>query len=154
MKISTKGRYALRLMICVAEKEPGAVTTLREVSESQGISVKYLEQLVPALTGNNLLQGHRGAHGGYSLKRPAEEISAGDIIRASEGDTAPVACLEDEFNACPRQDFCETLDFWKGLDEVIDGYIDSVKLSTLAAQSLEAKERLADWMPVLTAKPC
>ena len=154
MKISTKGRYALRLMICVAEKGPGAVTTLREVSESQGISVKYLEQLVPALTGNDLLQGHRGAHGGYSLKRPADEISAGDIIRASEGNTAPVACLEDEPIVCPRQDFCETLDFWKGLDDVIDDYIDSVKLSALAEQSLEAKERLANWTPVLAEKPC
>lgn len=154
MKISTKGRYALRLMIHIAEKEAGSVTTLREVAETQGISVKYLEQLVPALTGNGLLKGHRGAHGGYSLTRPAAQISAGEIIRASEGSTAPVACLEDELVVCPRMDFCETLDFWKGLDEVVDDYMDGVKLSDLAAQSLEAKARLANWRPAILEKPC
>ena len=82
MKVSTKGRYALRLMISIAEKGEGSVTTLREVSEEQSISVKYLEQLVSALTCAGLLQGHRGAHGGYSLARPAGEITAGDVIRA------------------------------------------------------------------------
>ena len=138
MKISTKGRYALRLMICVAEGEEGSVTTLREVSESQGISVKYLEQLVSALTAAGLLEGHRGAHGGYSLKRPASQISAGDIIRASEGSIAPVACLDEDFGICPRRDICETLDFWKGLDEVIDTYMDGVKLSDLAKRPAAA----------------
>ena len=154
MRVSTKGRYALRMMIHIAEKPEDSITTLREVSEAQGISVKYLEQLVSALTGSGLLQGHRGAHGGYSLQRPADQISAGDIIRASEGSTAPVACLEDDFGVCPRQDFCETLKFWKGLDDVIDNYLDSVKLSTLAEQSLEAKARMADWVPELLEKPC
>ena len=140
MKISTKGRYALRLMISIAEKGENALTTLREVSEEQAISVKYLEQLVPALTAAGLLRGHRGAHGGYSLMRPASEISAGDIIRASEGGTAPVACLESDFGVCPRADVCETLEFWKGLDDVIDAYLDSVSLPELAARSLVARE--------------
>ena len=149
MKISTKGRYALRLMICVAEKGDDTLTTLREVAEEQDISVKYLEQLVSALTGAGLLQGHRGARGGYSLQRPATDITAGDIIRASEGGTAPVACLEDGFGVCPRQDFCETLDFWEGLDDAIDTYLDSVKLSDLATRSLEAKARAAEWLPDL-----
>lgn len=154
MKISTKGRYALRLMIYLAEQGEGSITTLREVSESQGISVKYLEQLVPALAGAGLLLGHRGARGGYSLRRPAAEITAGDIIRASEGTMAPVACLEDELVVCPRQDFCETLDFWKGLDDVVDSYMDSVKLSDLAAQSAVARARAAEWTPTLAEKPC
>ena len=154
MKVSTKGRYALRLMIHIAEKPADSVTTLREVSEAQAISVKYLEQLVSSLTGSGLLRGHRGAHGGYSLQRPADQITAGDVIRASEGSTAPVACLEDGFGICPRQDVCETLEFWKGLDEVIDTYLDSVKLSDLVKQSLEAKARMADWTPSLADDPC
>ena len=154
MKISTKGRYALRMMIHIGEKGAGAVTTLREVAEDQSISVKYLEQLVSSLTAAGLLQGHRGARGGYSLARPADQITAGDIIRASEGSTAPVACLEDGFGVCPRQDVCETLAFWKGLDDVIDGYLDGVKLSDLVAQSLEAKARMADWTPTITENAC
>jgi Rrf2 family protein len=154
MKISTKGRYALRMMIHIAEKEEGSITTLREVSEAQAISVKYLEQLVSSLTGAGLLRGHRGAHGGYSLNRPADQITAGDIIRASEGSTAPVACLEEGFGVCPRQDVCETLSFWKGLDDVIDTYLDSVKLSDLVEQSLEAKARMADWTPTITENAC
>ncbi|MDO4890810.1 MAG: Rrf2 family transcriptional regulator [Coriobacteriaceae bacterium] len=154
MKISTKGRYALRLMIYIAEKDEGSVTTLREVSEAQAISVKYLEQLVSSLTAAGLLAGHRGARGGYSLKRPAEEITAGDIIRASEGSTAPVACLEDDFGVCPRQDVCETLEFWKGLDDVIDGYLDGVTLAMLAGQSRAAKARATEWVPVLAENPC
>ena len=152
--ISTRGRYALRMMIHIAEKGDGQVTTLREVSEAQAISVKYLEQLVSSLTAAGLLQGHRGARGGYSLKRPAADITAGDIIRASEGSTAPVACLEDDFGVCPRQDVCETLGFWKGLDDVIDGYLDGVSLENLAAQSLEAKARATEWMPTLAENPC
>ena len=154
MKISTKGRYALRLMISIAEKGDDSVTTLREVSEEQAISVKYLEQLVSALTGAGLLRGHRGARGGYSLKRPASQITAGDIIRASEGGTAPVACLEDGFGVCPRADFCETLDFWVGLDAVIDGYLDGVKLSDLVEKSLAAKARMAEIAPELSGNPC
>lgn len=154
MKISTKGRYALRMMIYIGEQGDGAVTTLREVSESQAISVKYLEQLVSSLTGAGLLLGHRGARGGYSLNCPADQITAGDIIRASEGSIAPVACLEDDFGVCPRQDVCETLEFWKGLDRTIDGYLDSVKLSDLVAQSLEAKERMSEWTPKLADSPC
>ena len=154
MKISTKGRYALRMMIHIAEKDEGSITTLREISEAQAISVKYLEQLVSSLTNAGLLQGHRGAHGGYSLKRPASQITAGDIIRASEGSTAPVACLEDGFGVCPRQDVCETLGFWKGLDDVIDGYLDSVSLQSLAEQSVEAKARMANWVPSISEAPC
>jgi len=142
------------MMIHIGEKEEGSVTTLREVSEDQAISVKYLEQLVSSLTAAGLLLGHRGARGGYSLKRPMDQITAGDIIRACEGSTAPVACLEDGFGVCPRQDVCETLGFWKGLDEAIDGYLDSVKLSDLVAQSLEAKKRMADWVPPLAEDPC
>lgn len=144
MKISTRGRYALRMMIHIAEKAEGETTTLREISEQQGMSVKYLEQLAAPLAAEGLLQGHRGARGGYSLKRPAKDISAGDIIRASEGSMAPVACLEDEMVVCPRADACETLDFWKGLDTVIEQYLDSANLADLARESLERKKQLGE----------
>lgn len=146
MKISTKGRYALRMMIAIAEKEDGELTTLREVSESQGISVKYLEQLVGRLTNAGLLVGHRGIHGGYSLAKSAEEITAGDILRTSEGGTAPVACLEDDFGICPRRGECETIAFWEGLDKVIEEYVNSVKLSDLVHRA----KKVAGKEPVLS----
>lgn len=136
MKISTKGRYALRLMIVIASKDGDAYTTLREVSEDQSISVKYLEQLVGSLTDAGLLVGHRGIHGGYSMAKPADQISVGDILRASEGGIAPVACLEEGYGVCPRRDACETLSFWQGLDDVIAEYVDGVKLSDLVNEAL------------------
>ena len=141
MKISTKGRYALRMMIAIAEKEDDSLTTLREVAESQAISVKYLEQLVGRLTNAGLLVGHRGIHGGYSLAKPAEQITAGDILRASEGGTAPVACLEDDFGICPRRGECETIQFWMGLDKVIEDYVDSVTLADLVHRAKKGAGR-------------
>lgn len=142
MKISTKGRYALRLMIEIGRKEEGQLTTLREVAERQNISMKYLEQLVGHLTRAKLIIGHRGIHGGYSLARSAEDITAGDILRASEGGTAPVACLEDEAPECPRRPTCDTIDFWEGLDNVIEGYVDSVTLADLVRQNKASSDRL------------
>lgn len=154
MRISTKGRYALRTMIYIAEQDEGATITLRGISEAQGISVKYLEQLVAPLVSAGLLQGHRGARGGYSLKKPASQITAGDIIRASESSVAPVACLEDDFGICPRRDECETIDFWKGLDDVIESYLESVTLERLAADSRERKERVSGgWVPSIAETP-
>lgn len=141
MKISTKGRYALRTMIYIAEQGEGATITLRGISEAQAISVKYLEQLVAPLVAADLLEGHRGAHGGYSLKRPASEITAHDIISASESSVAPVACLEEDFGVCPRRDECETIDFWKGLGDVIESYLEGVTLAQLAADARERKEQ-------------
>lgn len=142
MKISTKGRYALRLMIEIGRKEEGKLTTLREVAEQQDISMKYLEQLVGHLTKADLIVGHRGIHGGYSLARDAHDITAGDILRASEGGTAPVACLEEEAPACPRRSMCDTIDFWEGLDNVIEGYVDSVTLADLVAQNKKTSDEL------------
>lgn len=144
MKISTKGRYALRLMIEIGRKEDGKLTTLREVAEQQDISMKYLEQLVGHLTKANLIVGHRGIHGGYSLARDAHDITAGDILRASEGGTAPVACLEQEAPACPRRPTCDTIDFWEGLDNVIEGYVDGVTLADLVAQNKKSSDELVE----------
>lgn len=144
MKISTKGRYALRLMIEIGRKEEGKLTTLREVAEQQDISMKYLEQLVGHLTKAGLIVGHRGIHGGYSLARAAHDITAGDILRASEGGTAPVACLEREAPACPRRSMCDTIDFWEGLDNVIEGYVDGVTLADLVVQNKKSSDELVE----------
>lgn len=123
------------MMIFIASEDAEQFITLREVAESQNISVKYLEQLVGNLTHAGLLTGRRGIHGGYALARPAEEISAGDIIRACEGSTAPVACLDDDYGVCPRRDHCQTIDFWEGLDAAITDYVDGVTLADLRRTS-------------------
>lgn len=151
MKISTKGRYALRLMIEIGRKDAGQLTTLREVAERQDISMKYLEQLVGHLTHANLIVGHRGIHGGYSLAKDAKDITAGDILRASEGGTAPVACLEDAAPECPRRPMCDTIDFWEGLDNVIEGYVDSVTLEDLVQQNKKVSDRLVEQLLKPTA---
>ena len=131
MKVSTKGRYALRMMIDIAEHSASEWVSIRDISERQAISVKYLEQIVTNLTRTGLLRSERGAGGGYMLTKSPDRYTAGEILRAIEGKLAPVACLEDEVNKCNRISFCKTLDFWKGLYAVISGYVDSVTLQDL-----------------------
>lgn len=132
MKISTRGRYALRLMIDLAAQPPEQNTTLRDISARQEISVKYLEQIVSPLCRAGLLKSVRGAQGGYRLSREPRDYTAGDILRAIEGSLAPVACLEDETNRCARCGVCSTLSFWEGLDGMIQKYVDSFTLEQLA----------------------
>ena len=134
MRISTKGRYGLRLSIDVAQWQDSGPVSLREVSERQNISIKYLEQLAGLLVKGDILQSTRGARGGYMLARDAADISAGDVLRSSEGSTAPVACLEDGYGICPMRSKCHTIAFWEGLDDVIENYVDSVTLADLANQ--------------------
>ncbi len=131
MMISTKGRYALRLMIDIAEQGEGSRVPLREVAERQTISVKYLEQLAGSLVKAGLLKSMRGARGGYVLTRSPAEMTAGDVLRAAEGSCAPVACLDDDFGVCPRRGECNTISFWEGLDKVIESYVDSAVLADL-----------------------
>lgn len=131
MKISTKGRYALRVMIDLAGHQEGAVISLRDVSQRQGITLKYLEQIIPLLSRAGLLKSVRGSNGGYRLTRSAAAYTAGEILRAVEGSLVPVACLEDEPNLCTRCNDCKTLPFWQGLSKVIDGYIDGITLEDL-----------------------
>ncbi|MCL2097126.1 MAG: Rrf2 family transcriptional regulator [Oscillospiraceae bacterium] len=129
MKISTKGRYALRMMIDIAENNGGIRSVpVKDISERQGISLKYLEQIVTNLKRAGLLRSERGAGGGYILAKNPEEYTAGEILRAIEGRLAPVACLEDDINRCGRKRDCRTLGFWTGLYKVIDDYADSVTL--------------------------
>lgn len=135
MKISTKGRYALRLAIDVARYGTAGPVSLRESAERTAISAKYLEQLAGQLVHGGVFESRRGAHGGYILARPADEITAGEVLRLSEGGTAPVACLEDDFGICPMRDECETIGFWEGLDKAIEAYVDSKTLADLANDS-------------------
>ena len=129
MKISTKGRYALRLMIDVAVHGGEEIVSLKDVAARQGISMKYLEQIAGLLGKAGFLRSGRGALGGYRLTKAPEEYTLGSILRLTEGNLAPVACLETEENACERCGVCPTLDFWTGLYAAVNEYVDR---STLA----------------------
>ena len=129
MKISTKGRYALRVMIELADHyNSGSFISSRDIAERQDISGKYLEQIIMLLNRAGFLETARGNMGGYKLKKNPEEYLVGDILRATEGDLAPIHCLTDE-GECERKDRCRTLEFWKGLDDVINEYVDSKTLA-------------------------
>ena len=131
MKISTKGRYALRLMIDLAKNYDGKYITLKEVSKRQDISIKYLEQITTQLCKVGYLNSVRGPKGGYKLAKEPREYTAGDILRVTEGSLAPIACLEAEENSCSRNGSCATLPFWKGLYNVIENYVNNVTLEDL-----------------------
>ncbi len=133
MKISSKGRYALRMMIEIAQSGANERVSIKDISEKQDISIKYLEQIVTYLTKSGLLISTRGPKGGYSLTKPPEQYTAGEILRAIEGNLAPVACLDTDINQCERFGICPTIGFWEGLYKVINNYVDSVTLADLAA---------------------
>lgn len=137
MKISTKGRYALRLMLDLAVNQGKSVVRVREVAERQEISEKYLEQIISVLKKAGYVRSVRGAQGGYCLAKPPEEYTAGMILRLTEGNMAPVACMEDEVNACGRAASCVTLRLWEMLDEAVRGVIDHVTLADMAAWEKE-----------------
>lgn len=130
--ISTRGRYALRVMIDIAENSGGRFLPLIEIAERQGISEKYLESILVLLTRGKLLEGLRGKGGGYRLTRRPEDYTVGSILRVTEVSLAPVACLKEEGKPCERQNFCKTLPLWQGLNELINGYLDGVTLADLA----------------------
>ncbi|MGI6229071.1 MAG: RrF2 family transcriptional regulator [Christensenellales bacterium] len=131
MKISTKGRYALRLMLDIAQNSKGEYVRLKDISERQEISEKYLEQITATLAKMGLIKGVRGAQGGYKLVKSPSDYTLGSILRATEGNLAPVACLDGEENLCPRKDKCVTLNFWKEFGKVINDFIDSKTLQDL-----------------------
>lgn len=129
--VSTKGRYALRAMADLAENQGDSLIPLAEVAQRQGISEKYLESIVTTLSKAGLIQGQRGKGGGYRLARPACEYSVGSILRAVEGPLVPVACLAAGGAGCANRGGCRTLPLWRGLDDLIDGYLESVSLQDL-----------------------
>lgn len=131
MKISTKGRYALRIIVDLAENGGDGYTSLKEISERQGISKKYLEQIVPVLSRARLLKTVRGYQGGYALAKAPSNITVGEVLRAAEGSLAPVACLEDEINECARCNQCKTLYVWQGLYKAMSEYVDSITVEDI-----------------------
>lgn len=129
--ISTKGRYALRVMIDMAERPGEGFIPLKDIAERQGISKKYLEIIVKDLVRGKLIIGVSGKGGGYRLARKPEEYTVGEIIELMEGSIAAVACLENDATPCPRAGFCETLPMWKEYDELVRRFFYSKKLSDL-----------------------
>ena len=131
MLISTKGRYALRVMIDLAEHQSEDFIPLKVIAERQEISEKYLESIIKLLVKAKLLNGLRGKGGGYQLTRAPEQYTVGSILRLTEESLAPVACLEDGAASCPRMASCRTLPLWQGLNKVINYYLDNVTLADL-----------------------
>ena len=128
MKISTRGRYALRIMTDLAMNNDDSFISLKEISSRQQISMKYLEQIISLLNKAGYLDSLRGINGGYKLNRKPSVYRIGDILRIAEGDLTPVFCVHDD---CERKKECKTYNFWKGLDEVITNYVDSKTLEDL-----------------------
>lgn len=128
MKISTKGRYALVVMIELAGNSNNEYIPLKDIAERQQISVKYLEKIVAMLNKAGFVQSNRGNNGGYKLVKESKEYKVGDILRAAEGDLAPTGCVTEN---CVRKDKCKTFEFWQGLDKAIESYVDSTTLQDL-----------------------
>lgn len=131
MKISTKGRYALRLMLDIAINDSGEPVKLKDVARRQSISIKYLESIASILSKANYIKSIRGAQGGYKLTKSPSEYTVGDILRLTEGNMAPVDCLSSEQNNCERALNCTTLRIWKELDCAIKSVIDKYTLSDM-----------------------
>lgn len=131
MKISTKGRYALRMLVDLAENQKEGYLSLNEIAERQSISKKYLEQIVPMLTKAGLLRTNRGNKGGYRLNADPDKCTVGDILRATEGSLAPVACLEYEVNDCPRIKECNTLYIWEEYYRLTKEYFDGITITDI-----------------------
>ena len=131
MMISTRGRYALRILIDLAENEAGGYITLKEAAERQEISEKYLESIVKDLVRGKYIEGVRGKGGGYRLSFPPDEINVLDVLRTREGTVVPVACLADDAKPCTRAPDCRTLPMWEGLDKVVSEYLSGFTVQDL-----------------------
>lgn len=134
MQISTKGRYALRLMVDLAGAQADVYTPLRQIAERQGISEKYLEQIIRPLAHAGLVVSARGVQGGYRLALPAEDISVGMVLRTVEGDLAPVPCVGNSSKKCNRMDSCATVSVWRSIKESVDQVVDTVSIQQLFEQ--------------------
>lgn len=138
MRISTRGRYALRMMLDLALHNSGEYITLKDISARQEVSVKYLEQIVSVLSKAGMLKSVRGPSGGYKLTKSPEQYTVGDILRVTEGSLAPVACLDSPQNDCPRAEICATLGFWQELYDAVRGVVDKTTLADLADRVLQS----------------
>jgi len=135
MKVSTKGRYALRIMVDLAQHNDGEAVPLSDIAERQEVSAKYLELIVAVLNRAGLVASTRGKAGGYRLTRAPKDYTVGSILKLTEGSMSPVACLTDGACTCSRAGSCVTLPMWEELDRLIDGYLESVTLQDLLDQA-------------------
>lgn len=131
MMISTRGRYALRIMIDLAEHQNGDYIPMKEVVKRQELSPKYVEQIMPFLTKNGYVEGLHGKGGGYRLHKPPKECNVRDILRLTEGDLAPVACLACSAAPCHRAEFCKTLPMWAKLNRMINDFFNAITIEDL-----------------------
>ena len=140
MMISTKGRYALRVLIDMAERQSEGYIPLKAIAERQEISEKYLESIVKMLVKGGVLTGLRGKGGGYRINGAPEQYTVGDILRLTEGSLAPVACLEAAAEPCPRKETCKTLPMWTRFDTLVHDFFYSITLADLAEKPPEEPE--------------
>ena len=140
MMISTRGRYALRVMIDLAEHRDNGYIPMKEIAERQDISLKYLERILPALTKHGFLEGVHGKGGGYRLAKAPEECIVGDILRLTEGDLAPVACLECGAKPCPRAKECRTFPLWQDFYRLTNDYFDGITIAALMKTDRPAED--------------
>ena len=134
--ISTKGRYAIRVLLDLAEHRNGSYIPMKEVAERQEISLKYLEKILPVLTKNNLIKGVHGKGGGYMLTREPEEYTIGEILRLAEGDLAPVSCLQKGAEPCKKAAECRTLPMWSKFNDLINDYFDGITIKDLMKEEV------------------
>ncbi len=139
MKISTKGRYALRLMLDLAMSEGDGFVSLKDIAERQNISAKYMEQIIALLKNAQLVGSVRGPRGGYRLSKSARDYTVGEILRLTEGSLAPVACIGNDPVDCERCDGCATVDLWRKLDAAISQVVDNMTLADLVVIQREKK---------------
>ena len=128
MVISTKGRYALRIMLDLAQHSEDGFVSLKTVSQRQEVSLKYMEAIAAVLNRAGLVVSQRGKEGGYRLSRPAAEISVAEVLHSAEGSLAAVSCLESGESCCERAEYCLTLPMWKKLDALMDGYLSGISI--------------------------
>ena len=131
MIVSTKGRYALRVMVDLAEHNNDERIPLKEIADRQQISQKYIEAIMTILSKNGFVDATHGKGGGYKLNKKPQDYKVGDILRLTEGSLSPVACLEKGAPECPRKDMCRTLPLWTKLDDLVENYLDSVTIADL-----------------------
>jgi len=131
MKISTKGRYSLHMLLDLAEHKNDGFISLKDISIRQGISKKYLEQIVTLLSRPDILRTNRGNKGGYMLAKEPDKYTVGQILRITEGGLFPVSCLADDPNKCEKKMYCKTLPVWQGLENAINKYLDGITLQNI-----------------------
>ncbi len=142
MKISTKGRYAVRVLLDLTLHNTGEYIKVKQIAERQGISEKYLEQIIAILNRAGYVKSTRGAQGGYRINGKPESYTVGMVLRLTEGSLSPVACLDDEVNECERCDTCETLNVWKDLNDAINKVVDGVTIADLAERQQAREEAM------------